>query len=73
MNLVENLAPFVALVIVAALTGTSNEMTVLGRGCSSGPGSHRSCWHTAGIPYGRTLTFAVGWAGMIIIFLQVIG
>ncbi len=29
--------------------------------------------HTAGIPFGRTLTFAVGWAGMIIIFLQILG
>ena len=30
MNMVENLGPFAALVIVAALTGAANEMTALG-------------------------------------------
>ena len=43
MNMVENLGPFAALVIVAALTGAANEMTAFGARMFFWDGSHRSC------------------------------
>ena len=73
MNLVENLAPFAVLVILAALTGSFNEMTALGARMFFWSRIAQIAFHTAGIPWGRTLTFAVGWAGMIVIFLQIVG
>ena len=73
MNLVENLAPFALLVIAAALTGTANEMTALGARMFFWSRIAQIVLHTAGVPWGRTLTFTVGWAGMIVIFLQIIG
>ena len=73
MNLVENLGPFAVLVILAALTGSLNEMTALGARMFFWSRIGQIVFHTAGIPWGRTLTFAIGWAGMIIIFLQVLG
>ncbi len=73
MNMVENLGPFALLVIAAALTGTANEMTALGARMFFWSRIAQIVLHTAGIPWGRTLTFTVGWAGMIVIFLQVIG
>ena len=73
MNLVENLAPFAVLVIVAALTGTANEMTALGARMFFWARLGQIVLHTAGVPWGRTLFFAVGWAGNIIIFSQILG
>ncbi len=73
LNLVENLAPFAILVIVAQMTGTANEMTALGARMFFYSRLGQITFHTAGIPWGRTLFFAVGIAGMIIIFLQIMG
>ncbi|MEE8352780.1 MAG: MAPEG family protein [Rhodospirillales bacterium] len=72
-NLVENLTPFAILVIVAQMTGTANEMTALGARMFFYSRLGQIAFHTAGIPWGRTLFFAVGLSGMIIILLQVIG
>ena len=73
MNLVENLAPFAALVIIAQLTGAANEMTALGARLFFWARLGQIVLHTAGIPWGRTVTFAVGWLGNIIIFSQIMG
>ena len=72
MNMVENLGPFAALVIVAALTSAANEMTALGARLFFWSRIAQIVLYAAGIPWGRTLTFAIGWAGMIVIFLQII-
>jgi uncharacterized MAPEG superfamily protein len=72
MNMVENIGPFAVLVILAALTGASNELTALGARMFFWSRIGQVALHTAGVPWGRTLTFAVGWAGMIIIFLQIV-
>jgi len=72
MNMVENLGPFAALVIVAALTGAANEMTALGARLFFWSRIAQIVLYAAGISWGRTLTFTIGWAGMIVIFLQII-
>jgi uncharacterized MAPEG superfamily protein len=72
MNLVENLAPFATLVLVADLIGVSSALTVLG--------VHLFFWSRlvqtivmwAGIPWLRTLSFAVGWVGNLLIFWAVL-
>jgi len=73
MNLVENLAPFAALVIVAHLTGAANEATALGARLFFWSRLVQVAGHTAGIPFVRTLAFFVGWAGNIVILLQILG
>jgi uncharacterized MAPEG superfamily protein len=72
MNMVENLGPFAALVIVAALTGAANEMTALGARLFFWSRIAQIALYAAGISWGRTLTFVIGWGGMIVIFLQII-
>ena len=73
MNLVENLAPFAALVIIAHVTGMANETTALGARIFFWARIGQIVLHTAGIPWGRTVTFAAGWIGNIIIFSQIMG
>jgi len=71
MNLVENIGPFAILVLVAHVMGISNEMTLLG--------AHLFFWARlvqiavmiAGISWVRTLAFAVGLVGNLLIFLQI--
>lgn len=71
-NLVENLAPFAVLVIVAQLTGSLNEMTALGARLFFWARLVQTAGYAAGIPFVRTLAFLVGWAGMMIIFVQIV-
>ena len=71
MNLVENIAPFAILVLVAHAIGVNNEMTVLG--------AHLFFWGRVvqtvvmlfGIPWVRTLSFTVSLIGNLIIFGQI--
>ena len=73
LNLVENLAPFAVLVLVAQLSGAANEWTVLGARLFFWARMVQVAVHWAGIPMLRTLAFAVGWAGNILIAAQIIG
>jgi len=72
-NMGENLAAFAIFVIVAHITGTANEMTELGARMFFYSRLLQIAGHTAGIPFARTITFAVGWAGNLLILLQIIG
>lgn len=72
MNLVENIGPFAALVIVAQLTGAANEMTALGARLFFWARLAQIVVHTAGIPWARTAAFVVGWIGNIIILVQIL-
>lgn len=72
MNLLENLTPFAILVIIAHLIGVSNEMTAIGARMFFWSRIAQITLHTLGVSWGRTLTFAIGWIGNIIIFLQII-
>jgi uncharacterized MAPEG superfamily protein len=73
LNLLENLTPFAILVIIAHLTGAANEMTAIGARLFFWSRIPQIIFHMTGVPWGRTLTFAIGWTGNIIIFLQIIG
>lgn len=73
MNLVENIGPFAALVIVAQLTGAAGEMTALGARLFFWARLVQIVAHTAGIPWVRTGAFFVGWIGNIIILVQILG
>ncbi len=73
MNLVENIGPFAALVIVAQLTGAANAMTALGAHLFFYARIVQIVGHTAGIPWVRTGAFAVGLVGNIIILAQILG
>lgn len=72
LNMGENLAPFAVLVIVAQMTGAANELTALGARMFFWSRIVQIAGHTAAIPWVRTLGFLAGWAGMILIFTQVI-
>lgn len=71
-NAIENLAPFAALVIVAHLTQTANAATATAATVYFWARVAHYLVYAAGIPFGRTLTFAVGWAAMLCIFWQII-
>lgn len=73
MNLVENIGPFAVLVIVAQLVGAANPMTALGVRLFFWARLAQIAAHTAGVPWLRTLFFAVGWVGNLIILAQIIG
>ncbi len=69
-NLIENLAPFAVLVLVAHVSGKANAATALGatiffwaRVCHLGA-------YVAGIVYFRTLAWFTSWVGGAIIFVQ---
>ncbi|MBC8239106.1 MAG: MAPEG family protein [Alphaproteobacteria bacterium] len=71
-NAVENLVLFAALVLTAHLSGAANEATAAA-----------ALWYfwirvahyavfVLGIPYLRTVTFAVGWTALLCIFYQIV-
>lgn len=73
MNFLENLIPFAILVIISHLIGAANEMTAIGARLFFWSRLAQIIFHMVGIPWGRTITFAIGWAGNLIIFIQIIG
>ena len=72
MNLIENLVPFGALVLVAQVAGASNEVTVLGAQLFFWARLAHAVVHIAGIPWARTGAYVVGWIGCLIIFWEVV-
>ncbi len=73
LNLVENLAPFAALVLVAHVAGLANETTALGAAIFFWARVVQWLVHVFGVPYVRTLAFAVSLVGLAIIFIAIIG
>ena len=72
MNLVENLAPFAVLVLVAHVLGISNAMTVLGAQLFFWARIAQTVVMIAGIPWLRTLAFAAGLLGNLLILGQIL-
>ena len=72
-NAVENLVVFAALVLLANAAGVSTPTTILA--CSVYFWARVVQWlcHVAGIPYVRTLAFAVSLIGLAIIFFAIVG
>ena len=72
-NMVENLAPFAVLVLVAHLTGKANGTTALGAELFFLGRVAHLLVYAAGIPVVRTLVFGVAVAGEILILTQLFG
>jgi uncharacterized MAPEG superfamily protein len=72
MNLVENLGPFAVMVLVAHAIGLSNEMTVLGAQLFFWSRLAQTVIIWAGIPWIRTVAFAMGAAGNLMIFWAIL-
>ena len=69
-NLVENLAPFAILVLVAQVAGKANATTALGATLFFWGRVAHAAVYVAGIPYLRTAAFFVGTAGELMILAQ---
>ena len=72
-NLVENLVPFAALVLTAQIIGAANESTALGAMLFFWARLVQVIVQILGIPWIRTLSFVIGWIGMLLIFFEILG
>ncbi|MBT5108118.1 MAG: MAPEG family protein [Rhodospirillaceae bacterium] len=71
-NCVENLAPFAALVLAAHVAGAANETTALCSIIFFWARVAHAVTYTLGVPWLRTVTFAVGFASMVGIALTIL-
>ena len=71
-NAIENLAPFAAVVLVAHAAGVSNETTALAAVIYLVARIAHYFLYVAAVPFGRTLTFSVGWLATLAIAWQVL-
>ena len=69
-NLVENLAPYAILVLVAHVTGASNYWTALGAQLFLWARVAHAAVYTAGLVAVRTAVFMVGMVGELLILVQ---
>jgi uncharacterized MAPEG superfamily protein len=71
-NMLENLVLFASLVLVATIAGKTNDMTVMGAQVFLWARVAYALIYLIGIPWLRTLAWAVSIVGLIMIFLQLI-
>ncbi|MBT8097167.1 MAG: MAPEG family protein [Woeseia sp.] len=71
-NAVENLVVFAALVLVANAAGVSNDTTVMACQAYFWARVVHAAAYTFGIPWVRTLAFAVGFLCQIVLVLQLL-
>jgi len=71
-NMLESLVLFAALVLVAQATGANNDMTALGAQLFFWARLVYAVVYLVGIPWLRTLVWAVSVVGLILIFLQLV-
>ena len=71
-NLVENLAPFAILVLVAQVTGRANASTALGAELFFWGRVLHALAYIAGVIYVRTAMFIIAIIGEILIFVQLL-
>ena len=71
-NAIENLAPFAAVVIAAHLVGATNETTATATAVYFWARLAHYILYASGIPFGRTITFTIGWLATITILWQVL-
>lgn len=69
-NLLENIAPFAVLVIVAHLSGKANAASALGATIFFWGRVAHVIVYTAGVVYLRSLVWFASWAGGVMILLQ---
>jgi uncharacterized MAPEG superfamily protein len=71
-NMLENLVLFAALVLVVSVAGRGNAQTVLGAELFLWARLAYAIIYVCGIPWLRTLAWAVSMVGLVMIFLQAI-
>lgn len=71
-NMLENLALFAALVLVAHVTGHLNAMTALGAQLFFWGRLAHAIIYLIGLPWIRTAAWAVSMAGLVLIILQLL-
>lgn len=71
-NMVENMVLFVALIVLLAVTGKSNQMTILGAELFFWGRFAYALVYLAGWPWIRTLVWFVSVIGMILIAMQLL-
>lgn len=72
VNALENLAPFAALVLVAHAIGLSNESTILACTIFFWSRVAHAIVYWLGLPFVRTVAFAIGWFMMAWLFWEII-
>lgn len=70
LNLLESLIVFAAVVLVAHVTGRANEMTALGAQLFFWGRVAYAVVYILGLPWVRTLTWAVSIVGIVLIFKE---
>ncbi len=73
MNMLENIAPFAALVLVAHVAGKADASTALGAQLFFWARLVHAVVYIAGLPWIRTAAYAVSVVGMVMIFLKIVG
>lgn len=71
-NAIENLAPFAALVLVAHVSGASNNATAISAIVYFCARVAHYLFYMFAVPAMRTITFAIGWLACICIFWNII-
>ena len=71
-NAVENLVVFAALVLTAHVAGITSEMTVLACQIYFCARVAHMLLYAFGVPFGRTLAFAVGWICQVVLLLEIL-
>ena len=71
-NMLESLVLFAALVLIAAVVGKTNAMTLLGAQLFFWARLAYAVVYLAGIPWARTAVWFVSVIGLVLIFLQLV-
>ena len=72
LNAVENLPVFVALVLVAHVSGEADSVTALAATVYFWIRLAHALLFYAGTPYARTAAFTIGWIAQLVIFYQIV-
>ncbi len=73
MNMLENIAPFAALVLIAHVAGKADASTALGAQLFFWARLVHAVVYIAGLPWIRTAAYGVSLVGMVMIFLKIVG
>lgn len=71
-NMLENLPVFAALVLVAQVSGSTNDTTALGATLFFWARVGHAAVYIAGIPWLRTVAFGVSLVGMVMIAIEIL-
>ena len=72
LNMIENLLPFAALVLVAHVTGAASPNSALGAQLFFWGRVGHAVTYIAGVPWVRTGAFAVSLVGMVLVLLAIL-